>query len=183
MSEAALSDTRLMRELAAGETQALEALYDKYSAKAYGYALKICRAPHLAEEAVQSTFVTVWEKRSLYDEDRADFQAWFFAILRNRCIDLLRGERPGYPIDSADTLPDGRENLEELAENLSLQRTVRSLPPRSREVILLAYFGGYTHMQLAKKLGIPLGTVKSRIRLGLEKLGELLSERGDHREV
>lgn len=183
MSEAALSDTGLMRQLAAGEVRALEALYDRYSAKAYGYALKLCRAPHLAEDAVQSAFVTVWEKRELYDADRAEFQSWFFAILRNRCIDLLRRERPGFPIDSIEALPDSRASLEELAENLLLQRSVTRLPERFREVILLAYFGGYTHVQLAELLGLPLGTVKSRIRLGLEKLAEVLKREGEHGEV
>lgn len=183
MSKAALSDSGLMRELAAGEVRALEALYDRYSAKAYGYALKICRAPHLAEEAVQSAFVTVWEKRELYDADRAEFSSWFFAILRNRCIDILRRERPAFSIESADALADVGPSLDEVVDNLHLRRSVRSLPERFREVILLAYFGGYTHVQLAEILGLPLGTVKSRIRLGLEKLAEVLKREVEQREV
>ncbi len=183
MSKAAPSDSGLMKELAAGEARALEELYDRYSTKAYGYALKICRAPHLAEEAVQSAFVTVWEKRELYNSSRAEFSSWFFAILRNRCIDILRRERHALSIESADALAGGDLSLDDVVDNLHLRRSVKSLPERLREVILLAYFDGYTHVQLAEILGLPLGTVKSRIRLGLEKLAEALKREGDQREV
>lgn len=177
MEEAAISDQTLMRRLARGETSALESLYDRYSARAFGLALRICRERSLAEDAVQTAFAKLLEKRRLFDEERGSFESWFLSIVRNCCIDLLRreGREPTVSIDELAGIDGGFETS---ADGLVIRRALMRLPPANREVILLAYFGGYTHRQLAEKLGLPLGTVKSRIRIGLERLSTILSDGG-----
>lgn len=173
----ACPETALMQRVVQGDVTALEVLYDRYAPRAYSYALRLLGKPYLAEEAVQATFVTVWARRRLFDSERSSFASWFFAILRSRCIDLLRKEGLHPTVELSDNLLANAASPEERVEFGEVRHAVLALPDKFRQVLLLAYFGGYSHSELARMLQLPLGTVKSRLRLALEHLAEALERR------
>jgi len=178
MSSAApsLSDETLMQRVQADDVNAFEELYDRYSSRAFGLAIASCSSSERAEEAVQDAFLSMWRSRARYDETHGSVQTWIFALIRNRSIDIYRRNRRG------DGLRAAEEHLDRIAtlgcvEDDAIRRDdgdrlhslLRELPDTQREVITLAYFGGLTHTEIADRLDIPLGTVKGRMRLGLER--------------
>ena len=174
-----------MRQVAAGEIGGLETLYDRYHAMAYALALRITTETGLAEDVVQDSFLGVWRNADRYAETKGSVRGWLLAIVRHRAIDAMRRQRSGVAIgEDADgdlmptalTLPDiwpevsGRLDAQQVREALTV------LPPAQREVIELAYFDGLTQREISDKTHAPLGTVKSRMRLGLGALREQLVE-------
>ena len=161
-------------------------VYDRYAALAYGVAVRILGDPGRAEDAVQEAFLNVWNRAGGFDADRGSLRAWLLATVRNRSIDYLRGraahERAERELDADAAYavsPD--EPWREVA--LALERTavrdaLASLPSDQRQVLELSYFGGYSHHEIADMTRAPLGTVKGRMRLGLEKVGSFLRGRG-----
>ncbi len=177
------SDKHLMKLVKNGDTRAFEELVARHEPAVASLVRYACGSD-LADEAVQSAFVSLWRYRSNYQADRGSPRAWLLAIARHRAIDLMRsrGARQrytvtadphGWMVAAADeTVMSDAPHVEvERGESrATIDRLLGMLPPAQRTVIELAYLDGLSHQEVAMKLGIPLGTVKGRIRLGLEKL-------------
>lgn len=166
-----------MQGVGASDTQAFARLYDRYATRAMRMAAAVCGAQR-AEDAVQDAFLSIWRTSSRYDARRGTVQAWIMGITRNRSIDLVRRhagpDRRRAGIEDAGELPSAAESVEDVAIGhetaYELEETLKGLPLAQREVIALAYFGGLTHSEIADQLGLPPGTVKGRMRLGLAKM-------------
>lgn len=172
------TDADLMERVAAGDTGAFEAIYDRYSTRAYSLARSITGRAGGAEEATQDAFLLLWRKASSFDPERASLSTWLLSIVRYRSIDVLRRAASHGVLDR---ISDGAAERVEAPERTEDQvvamqqyeralQLVAELPPKQREVIALKYVGGYTQEEIAEKVGIPLGTAKGRSRLGLLKL-------------
>lgn len=181
----AATDEQLMARVADLDPAAIEALYERYSSMAFGLASRITGDPALAEDVVQDAFLGVWRSASRYAESRASARTWVLAIVHHRAIDALRRRRPtvelpgpdaaiprSLVVDDAWPLVAGRLDRDAIGAALA------TLPDVQREAIELAYFGGLTQPEIAERIGAPLGTVKSRVRLGLLALREALVRSG-----
>jgi RNA polymerase sigma-70 factor (ECF subfamily) len=172
-------DDDLMRRVQAGDTDAFAELFDRHGARAFRVAVAICRDPGEAEDAVQDGFLAIWNSRDRYEE-ASNFSGWAMKIVANRAIDSVRRRAARPRLQKGR---DGVERAEEEVEARSSQRAMEAetergemlthlqfLPDAQVEVILLAFYGELTHAEIAAQLGLPAGTVKGRMRLGLEKL-------------
>lgn len=176
-------EAELMRQVAAGDTVGLETLYDRYHAMAYALALRITTETGLAEDVVQDSFLGVWRNASRYAEVKGSVRGWLLAIVRHRAIDAIRRQRAGValgdegdePLPSALTLPDIWPEVAGRLDAEQVRVALTSLPPAQREVIELAYFDGLTQREIAGRTSAPLGTVKSRMRLGLVAMRQHLA--------
>lgn len=163
-------------EGAARELAQLEALYDAHHRQAIGLAYRILSDLGDAEEAVQEVFLSAWRSGHTYDAGRGTTHTWILSMVRNRCIDVLRARkrRPVQPLVEGLDPPDLQSDVPlQAASNVdaeSARVALASLPPEQKEVIELAYFGGLSHSEIATQLAAPIGTVKGRIRLGLDRL-------------
>lgn len=166
--------------------EALSILYDRYSRLVYSIALHALVEPSLAEEVTQDVFLRAWEHAATYRPAIGKVSAWLAGITRHRAIDVLRRRRAraeghSFPLnDLADFEPPSEQNIEQETE-LALQqqrirRILQELPSEQRHALALAYFRGLTQEEIAQELGQPLGTIKTRIRLGMQKLRQLLQE-------
>jgi RNA polymerase sigma-70 factor (ECF subfamily) len=183
-----LNDETLLRLISRSQENALSELYDRYSRLVYSVALNTLSDPGRAEEVTQDVFIRVWEKASTYDADQGRVVSWLTSITRHRSIDLFRqsrskGETMAVSWQEFEFLdpPDG-QNVEwevDLAQRQQrVQRAVAQLPSEQKQALGLAFFQGMTHPEIAAALHEPLGTVKTRIRLGMQKLRDLLREEG-----
>ncbi|WP_298817055.1 RNA polymerase sigma factor [Chloroflexus sp.] len=181
-----LSDEALMELVAAGDSAALAQLYDRHSRVVYGLALRMLGTAEPAEEVVQETFWRIW-KRAVTFQTGNSFLPWMFGIARNLCIDELRRRqvRPASASNGEEALanvPDQQQDVEQSTLEIERRRLITSaladLPADQREVIELAYFGGLSQREIADQLQSPLGTIKTRIRLGLQKLKQALLHYG-----
>jgi RNA polymerase sigma factor (sigma-70 family) len=171
-----------MRQVAAGEIGGLETLYDRYHTMAYALALRITTETGLAEDVVQDSFLGVWRNAGRYAEEKGSVRGWLLAIVRHRAIDAMRRQHAGVALgEEADeilpaalTLPDIWPEVAGRLDAQQVRRALTGLPPAQREVIELAYFDGLTQREIADRTRAPLGTVKSRMRLGLVALREKL---------
>lgn len=178
-----LSDEALVAQAGRGDETALGALYDRHGRSAYALALRVLRDAHLAEDAVQEAFLDVWRGAVKYRPDRARPSSWILMLVHRRAVDRVRKEERRRA-DSLDVPGHGYEPVSPAAEQeawreLEAERTrqaLTSLPDQQREMIELAFFDGFTQSELASRLGIPLGTVKSRMFHGLANLRERLRE-------
>lgn len=176
------SEAELMRQVAVGEIGGLETLYDRYHSMAYALALRITTETGLAEDVVQDSFLGVWRNASRYAEDKGSVRGWLLAIVRHRAIDAMRrqrasvaiGEEADEAVPAALTLPDIWPEVAGRLDAEQIRRAMTALPPAQRDVIELAYFDGLTQREIAERTHAPLGTVKSRIRLGLASLRDQL---------
>jgi RNA polymerase sigma-70 factor (ECF subfamily) len=180
------SDPELVTRLAAGELEAVRALYERHGKLAYSLAVRILGDPGRAEDVVQDAFMRVWTHSSSFDANRGSLRAWLLATVRNRAIDYLRGQS-GQERSELELLLNvpahgsGSDPWREVSESLERQavrEALNSLPPDQRQVVELAYFGGYTQREIAEMVQVPLGTIKGRTRLALEKLSSYLQGRG-----
>jgi RNA polymerase sigma-70 factor (ECF subfamily) len=173
----------LIRRIAKADSAALGELYDATNRLVFGLVLRIVRDPGAAEEVTIDVFTQIWRQAATYDLNRGVPSAWLFMLARSRAIDRLRSrarqnaERV-QPLDDAYELPDPSPNPEQASTSASRTRLIRSalegLPKEQREAIELAYFSGLSHSEIAAQSGEPLGTVKTRLRLGMARLRELL---------
>jgi RNA polymerase sigma-70 factor, ECF subfamily len=177
-----LSDEALLALCSRGDEAALGEVYDRYGRLAYGLALRIVRDRALAEDAVQEAFLAVWRSAGAFLAEQGKPSTWILTFVHRRAVDLVRREqrRRAEPLDDV-AQPAGESTDEEAwlrAQRQVVQGALRKLPPEQREAIELAYYGGLTQSELAERLGLPLGTIKSRMFAGLKRLRELLAEAG-----
>lgn len=172
----------LIRGVAEGDNQALASLYDATSRTVYGLLLRILSDPSSAEEVLLDVYAQVWRQAASYCPERGRPLAWLTTIARSRAIDRMRRTRNeqqrAVPLDEAARAAGG-ESVEEEVRAGEVRAVVRAaldaLTPEQRDVIELAYYGGMSHSEIAAARGLPLGTVKTRTRLGLMRLREALS--------
>jgi RNA polymerase sigma-70 factor (ECF subfamily) len=178
-----LSDEALVALAARSEHSALGELYDRFGRAAYGLAYRILRDEPLAEDAVQEAFLAVWRTAGRFVPERGKASTWIMTLVHRRAVDIVRREerRRADTLERAPELETGRTVDEEAWLRLQrdrVQQALSRLPDQQREAIELAYYGGFTQSELAERLGQPLGTIKSRMFLGLTRLRELLAEPG-----
>jgi len=179
-----LSDEALVALVARADESALAELYDRVGRIAYGLALRVLRDDRLAEDAVQEGFLTVWRTAAAFRAERAKASTWILTLVHRRAVDLVRREerRRAEPLPDEIAAQSARvaEPTDEAAwlrfERERVQDALRQLPDVQREAIELAYYGGFSQSELAERLGVPLGTIKSRMFAGLARLRELLDE-------
>jgi len=172
------SDEALMRRVQANEPEAFGHLYDRHCARALRVARSVCHETGRTEEVVQDGFLLIWRSRASYRPDVGSFQTWAMTIFRNRAIDSVRRDaaarRPRLTAseheDADATSTSMPETVIPRTEGDGLRTLLGHLPHAQAEVIALAYFGELTHIEIARRLSLPEGTVKGRLRLGLEKL-------------
>lgn len=156
-----------------GDKKAFAELYEHFAPRVKGFLINSGADNSMAEECAQEVMVTLWHKAHLFDPSRASVATWIFTIARNRKIDILRKQRRPEPEDltwGPSEEPDQADVMALQQETEILSNALTSLPSAQRELIEQAYFGDMTHSEIAKKTGLPLGTIKSRIRLALERL-------------
>jgi RNA polymerase sigma-70 factor (ECF subfamily) len=159
----------------APELAALEELYDTHHRQAIGLAYRILDDLGEAEEVVQEVFLSAWRSGHTYDPARGSTRTWVLSMVRNRSIDVLRARRrrPVQPLAEGVDPPDTQDVPALAVSNVTAdaaREALNSLPPEQKQVIELAYFGGLSHTEIAAQLAAPIGTVKGRIRLGLDRL-------------
>lgn len=179
------TDEQLMRALTRGEAWAMTAIYERYGRLVFSLALKILNDHGAAEEAVQEVFVKVWERARDFDVSRGKFSSWLTGITHNHAIDELRRRRARpTAVAEEDALADVAAGdpapIDMALQSLERRRIIEALqtiPLEQRRCIEMAYFEGYTQLEIAERLREPLGTVKTRMRLGMQKLKSLLQGR------
>jgi RNA polymerase sigma-70 factor, ECF subfamily len=169
----------LLRRCAAGDRAAFRLLYDRWGSRLYGISLRITRQSALAADATQETFVQIWQQAQRFDPARGSAEAFLVSLARYRALDVVRRqsrEVPGYePAEAADETPDALSRLVSTAEGVALHRCLNRLEAERRRLMVMAFVDGLSHSELAERLSVPLGTVKSWIRRSLVSLRECLA--------
>lgn len=182
---ARLADEELMAVVDRKDPAAFEALYDRHGGAAYSLAYRIVGDRTMAEDTTQEAFLSIWRSNAKFDRTRGSVRSWVLSVVRNRAIDALRRGGANAPkLDhDDDAVLEGRPSTERVEGEALRRETARelrvamdSLPEEQSKVIELAYFGGFSHSEIADLVGLPLGTVKGRMRLGLEKIRLELAE-------
>jgi RNA polymerase sigma-70 factor (ECF subfamily) len=177
----------LVEQMAQGRQDALARLYDETSSVLNGLLLRILERPEDAEEVLLDVYMKAWKYAARYSEKRGSVQAWLMIMARNAAIDRIRQKRaqpktlafePEATPEPESSEASAEEQTAERERRRRVQIVLRELPPEQREVVELAFFGGLTHAELAEHLREPLGTIKSRIRMGLIRLRGLIEEPG-----
>lgn len=183
MSENRRSDEQVLTALAQRDLSALEDLYDRYSKIAYSLAYRIVGDRGTAEDVVQDAFLSVWRQAATYRRERGAPRTWLLSIVHHRSIDRLRSSAAPSTTIPFDDLPEDREEVDKPSiwqqawNNVRgdiVRRALERLPVEQKKSIELAYFSGYTQSEIAELMGVPLGTVKGRMRIGLQKLRAML---------
>jgi RNA polymerase sigma-70 factor, ECF subfamily len=182
----ALADEELMQLVQRGRAEAFEVIYERHSTAAFSLAYRMCGNRAAAEDVVQEALLSMWRSGSRYDRSRGSVRTWVLGIVHNRAIDALRRsvvhDRRRASDEGLEERFEARERTEVEAARRDEARSVRqlleNLPPDQSRVIELAYFGGFTHTEIAELLETPVGTVKGRMRLGLEKMRGALAGEG-----
>jgi RNA polymerase sigma-70 factor (ECF subfamily) len=181
-----LDDEELMQRLVLRDLTAFRTLYARYSGLVYSAALRVVRDTQIAEDMVQEIFLRIWRKPESYTATRGKFATWLTSVTRNRAVDEVRSRGRRYrhetasPEEQERELPGPETDDPALTAELSDQRrliltALSQLPTEQRQTIELAYFGGLTQQEISERLNQPLGTVKTRIRLGMQKLRAALT--------
>lgn len=183
------SDEELIAAVQTRDGEALAALYDRYGRMAFAIAYRILGERGVSEDVVQDAFLAVWRRAGGFQPGRGAVRSWLMAIVHNLAIDRRRGryrhEQTDVQLDEVEYRLDsnGEDVFATVAGNIeaeSVRSALLSLPSEQRQAIELAYFMGLTHQEIAQQTGMPLGTVKGRMRLGLSKLRDALIEWGDN---
>jgi RNA polymerase sigma-70 factor (ECF subfamily) len=178
-----LSETRdreLVQRIERGDEDAFRGLFGRYAPSAMALARRVARQPFLAEEIVQEAFLAVWRNPSGYDQQRGSVRAWLMGMVHHRAVDAVRREESqrrraeeamvSDPVVSPDPADDVADAIDLPEQRRAVRAALAALPPEQREVIELMYFGGLSQSGIAERLGLPLGTVKSRTLLGMRRL-------------
>lgn len=185
MDYSALGDDEILAKLREGESWAMAVLYDRYARLVFSLALHILNDRPAAEEVVQEVFVKVWRRAGDYSSERGKLSAWIGSIAHHQAIDDLRRRRvrPSATEDEeatrdlVDDAPVPFERAVQSIEHQQIAEALQCIPPEQRQPIELAYFEGLTQQEIAAKLDQPLGTIKTRMRLGMQKLKTLLEDK------
>jgi RNA polymerase sigma factor (sigma-70 family) len=176
------ADRDVLARVSNGELDALQELYDRYRTMAYSIALRITADASLAEDVVQDAFLGAWRNAARYAEARGSVKTWLLSIVHHRAVDAVRRRRPTTELPEAEappprtlTLPDIWPEVAGNLDRAEIAAALATLSDVQREAIELAYFGGLTQVEIADRTGAPLGTVKSRVRLGLLALRDALT--------
>ena len=179
-----LADEEVMQLVQSGDPRAFELLYDRHGGAAFSLAYRMVGKRVTAEDITQEAFLSIWRSRLRYDQARGSVRTWVLGIVHNRAIDGLRRsslhDRRRESLDVVEERFEARERTDVEAARREEAGAVRgalsSLPPDQVQVIELAYFGGFTHTEIAEMLDAPVGTIKGRMRLGLKKMRAQLGE-------
>lgn len=183
-AEDAASDENLIEGIASGEHDCLEMLYDRYRLLALAAAFRVVSDHGRAEDVVQDAFLSVWRRAGSYATGRGTVRTWLTSIVRNRAIDIVRSGKHRNHDDEELLLglqDGGREVADEVAARLereAVRAAMTGLPQDQLQALSLAYFDGLSHSEIAQRTELPLGTVKSRIRLGLHRMRAALEQAG-----
>jgi RNA polymerase sigma-70 factor (ECF subfamily) len=179
-----LADEELMELVAGNDADAFEVVLERHADAAFALAYRICGRRPAAEDIAQEAFLSVWRSGARYDRARGSVRTWTLGIVHNRAVDSLRRssvhERRRVSDEGIEDTLEAPERTESQAVEKATSREIRGaldeLPSEQRKVIELAYFGGFTHVEIASMIGTPVGTVKGRMRLGLRKLRDRLQD-------
>jgi len=181
-------DLELQRRVDLGDRAAFEELYSRYSAAAFGLAFRVVGQESLAQDVVHDAFLAMWKAPEAFDPSRGSFRTFFLSLVHHRAVDTVRREErlrrrtvrvnPGRAEDE-DVAEDIVEEAWLQNRRAMVVAALGTLPPEQREVLEMAYFGGYTQARIAKELGVPLGTVKTRTLAAMRKLQRALAERDE----
>jgi RNA polymerase sigma factor (sigma-70 family) len=184
MQEEDRLDLELHRKIAAGDREAFDELYRRYSGAAYGLALRVTAQDTIAQEVVQDAFLALWRAPEAYDSSRGAFRSFFLSLVHHRAVDAVRREQRLRnrterasnlePVRGEDVAEDVVEGAYLVVRRKELRSALETLPPEQRQVLELAYFGGYTQVRIAEELQIPVGTVKTRTLAAMCKLRRAL---------
>jgi RNA polymerase sigma-70 factor, ECF subfamily len=181
-----IADEDLMQMIRDGEVRAFDVIFDRHSGAAFSLAYRMCGRRAMAEDVVQEAFVSLWRSGARYDRARGSVRSWVLSAVHNRAIDAFRRETVKSGRDVRDDnlaewlAADDRTDreVERRDEARQVRTALEGLPGEQRQVIELAYFGGFSHTQIAEMLSLPAGTVKGRMRLALSKLRLTLADGG-----
>jgi RNA polymerase sigma-70 factor (ECF subfamily) len=170
-----LSEEELVLALRQREKIAVEALYDMYSASLFGVIVRIVNDEALAEDILQDTFVKIWNSFSSYSTEKGRLFTWMVNIARNLAIDKIRSkdfknQAKNRELENNVTFIDEQRNTVYKPELLGVKDLVEQLKPEQKSILDLVYFKGYTHVEAADELGVPLGTIKTRLRMAITQL-------------
>jgi RNA polymerase sigma-70 factor (ECF subfamily) len=179
-----LADEDLMQLVLDGDARAFEVVFDRHAGAAFSLAYRMCGRRTMAEDIVQESFLSLWRSGARYDRARGSVRSWVLRVVHNRAIDafrreLVKGGRDVHDDGTAERMPDPQRTEAEVERRDDAQRVrtaLSRLPLEQRQVIELAYFGGFSHTEIAHQLELPAGTVKGRMRLGLTKLRVALGD-------
>lgn len=180
-----MADEELMELISSGDQHAFEVIFERHGGPSFSLAYRICGTRARAEEIVQDAFLSLWRSGARYDRARGSVRSWILSVVHNRAIDAIRHDAVRVSRDVADdALAERMEAAERTDEEVErrddagrIHSALLDLPQEQRRVIELSYFGGFTHVEIAKILALPEGTVKGRMRLGLTKLRLTLEPR------
>jgi len=176
-------ETRVRARLVAGDDAALTEVYDQFSSFVYGLARRVIGDARAAEDVTQDVFVSVWERPDAFEPARGSLRTWLATLAHRRAVDHVRREEAGRrrvvrEASLRSVPPDVGEMVVAIVTAEQVRATLEMLPDEQRRAIQLAYFGGKTYRQVAEVLGIPEGTAKSRLRLGLRRIADVLETEG-----
>ncbi len=174
------TDELLLVRVASADPQAFETLYRAYGRAVYSLALAIIRDPQAAQEVAQEVFLGIWHGANDFDPHRGSARAWILSLAHHKSVDAVRRLRVRARVTHDSSNPDGPDVIGEAmrrVEGAQVRQTLLALSHEQREVLVFAYYGGYTQQEIAQRLGIPLGTVKTRMRDGMIRLRALLGTR------
>lgn len=185
-----LSDEALLKAIAGGAVGAMEQLYQRYNRVFYSLAYRMVADHHVAEDLLQEAFVAIWRRATSFSPQSGAARSWVVSILHHRTIDYLRSVRrrsvmkeaplEEIELDESVACPDVWDAAWRSVQSAQVRAALMKLPPEQRVVLELAYFQGWTHVEISQGLQIPLGTAKARMRLGLLHLKRVLEEMGVH---
>lgn len=174
------TDEELLSAIGAQDVSALEEFFDRHHRLALAVANRVLRDPARSEDVVQEAFLAVWRQASSFNKKKGKARTWLLSVVRHRAIDVTRGKGYSTPVTSLEELtvhPETDDVWPDVNRNIDaqiLREAMNSLPDEQREAISMAYFEGYTNREVAEATDVPLGTVKGRIRLGMNKLREIV---------
>ncbi len=174
------TDEELLKAMGAQDVSALEVLFDRHHRVALAVANRVLRDPGRAEDVVQEAFLAVWRDAASFDRRRGRARSWLLTVVRHRAIDVTRGRGYSTPVTSLEELPvhpQAEDAWPEVSRNIDaeqLRKALQELPDEQRQAITEAYLDGYTNREIAERANVALGTIKGRIRLGMNKLRQIV---------
>jgi RNA polymerase sigma-70 factor (ECF subfamily) len=176
------SDDALLDAIRRRDEGAIAALYDRYGRLAFGLAYRVVGERNAAEDVVQEAFLSIWRRATSFETTRGSVRTWVLSIVHHRAIDRLRGTsgrtRQDAPIDDFErilAIDDPWREVSQVIQRETLQKAIATLPDAQRQAVEMAYFDGFTQQEIATKMDVPVGTVKGRLRLAMQRLRALLA--------